>query len=82
VRISFCTVYFLRFILLYQKSTTLEYKKQDWFFDKFYRKFLMRILAAENDLDNARLLENILRKNEHTVEVVPDVAKALQRLRE
>ena len=42
----------------------------------------MRILVAENDLDNAHLLENILRKNEHTVEVVPDVAKALQRLRE
>jgi CheY-like chemotaxis protein len=40
----------------------------------------MRILVAEDDLDNARLLENILRKNEHTVEVVPDGAKALQRL--
>jgi hypothetical protein len=35
----------------------------------------MRILAAEDDLDNARLLENILRKNEHTGEIVPDVAK-------
>ena len=42
----------------------------------------MRILAAENDLDNARLLENILRKNEHTVEVVPDGSKVLQRLRD
>ena len=42
----------------------------------------MRILVAENDLDNACLLENILRKNEHTVEVVPDGAKALQRLRD
>lgn len=42
----------------------------------------MRILVAEDDLDNARLLENILRKNEHTVKVVPDGAKALQRLRD
>ena len=42
----------------------------------------MKILVAEDDLDNARLLENILRKNEHTVEVVPDGAKALQRLRD
>lgn len=42
----------------------------------------MRILVAEDDLDNARLLENILMKNEHTVEVVPDGAKALQRLRD
>jgi two-component system, chemotaxis family, protein-glutamate methylesterase/glutaminase len=42
----------------------------------------MRILVAEDDLDNARLLENILRKNEHTVEVVPDGAKALERLRD
>jgi len=38
----------------------------------------MKILVAEDDLDNARLLENILRKNEHTVEVVPDGAKALR----
>ncbi|MEK9628882.1 MAG: chemotaxis protein CheB [Nitrospinota bacterium] len=42
----------------------------------------MRILVAEDDLDNARLLENILRKNEHSVEVVQDGAKALQRLRD
>ena len=42
----------------------------------------MRILVAEDDLDNARLLESILRKNEHSVEVVPDGAKALQRLRD
>ena len=42
----------------------------------------MRILVAENDLDNAHLLENILRKNEHTVEVVPDGSKVLQRLRD
>lgn len=41
----------------------------------------MKILVAEDDLDNARLLENILRKNEHSVEVVSDGAKALQRLR-
>jgi CheY-like chemotaxis protein len=41
----------------------------------------MRILAAEDDLDNARLLKNILRKK-HTVEVVPDGAKTLQRLRD
>ena len=40
----------------------------------------MKILVAEDDLDNARLLENILRKNDHSVEVVPDGAKALQRL--
>ena len=37
---------------------------------------------AEDDLDNAGLLENILKKNEHTVKVVPDCAKALQRLRD
>ena len=42
----------------------------------------MKILVAEDDLDNARLLENILRKNEHSVEVVADGAKALQRLRD
>jgi CheY-like chemotaxis protein len=41
----------------------------------------MKILAAEDDLDNARLLENILRKK-HTVEVVPHVVKASQRLRD
>ena len=40
----------------------------------------MRILEAEDDLDNARLLENILSKKYHTFEVVPDYAKALQRL--
>ena len=37
---------------------------------------------VEDDLDNAGLLENILRKNEYTVEVVPDGANALQRLRD
>ena len=37
---------------------------------------------AEFDLDNADLLENILKKNEHTVKVVPVCAKALQRLRD
>ena len=37
---------------------------------------------AEDDLDNAGLLENILKKNEHTVKVVPVCAKALQRLRD
>ena len=42
----------------------------------------MRILEAEDDLDNARLLENILSKKYHTFEVVPDYAKALQRLRD
>ena len=42
----------------------------------------MRILSAEDDLDNARLLENILSKKYHTFEVVPDYAKALQRLRD
>jgi len=42
----------------------------------------MRILVAEDDLDNAGLLENILKKNEHTVKVVPDCAKTLQRLRD
>jgi hypothetical protein len=36
----------------------------------------MRILAAEDNLDNARLLENILRKK-HTVEVVLDNVKTL-----
>ena len=75
-------LFFLSFILLYQKSPTLEYKKQGWFFDKFYWKFFIRILVAEDDLDNAGLLENILKKNEHTVKVVPDCAKALQRLRD
>jgi two-component system, OmpR family, response regulator len=38
--------------------------------------------VAEDDLDNAGLLENILKKNEHTLKVVPDCAKALQRLRD
>ena len=37
---------------------------------------------GKDDLDNAGLLENILKKNEHTVKVVPDSAKALQRLRD
>ena len=37
---------------------------------------------AEDNLDNAGLLENILKKNEHTVQVVPDWAKAVQRLRD
>ena len=32
----------------------------------------MKILVAEDDLDNARLLESILKKNAHTVEVVGD----------
>jgi DNA-binding response OmpR family regulator len=41
----------------------------------------MRIHAAEDDPDKARLLENILRKK-HTVEVVPDGAKTLQHLRD
>jgi two-component system, OmpR family, response regulator len=40
----------------------------------------MRIHVAEDDLDNAGLLENILNKNEHTVKVSPDCAKVLQRL--
>ena len=40
----------------------------------------MRIFATEDDLDNVRLLENILSKKYHTFEVVPDYAKALQRL--
>ena len=30
----------------------------------------MNILVAEDDLDNARLLESILKKNAHTVEWV------------
>jgi CheY-like chemotaxis protein len=42
----------------------------------------MRILVAEDDLDNAGLLENILKKNEHTVKVVSDCVNALQRLRD
>ncbi|MBT3185361.1 MAG: response regulator [Nitrospina sp.] len=42
----------------------------------------MKILVAEDDLDNARLLESILRKNAHTVEVVGDGKEALKRLRE
>ena len=40
----------------------------------------MRIFVTEDDLDNVRLLENILSKKYHTFEVVPDYAKALQRL--
>ena len=42
----------------------------------------MRNLVAEDDLDNADLLENILKKNEHTVKVVLDGVKALQRLQD
>ena len=42
----------------------------------------MRILAAEDDLDNVRFLENILRKKNTTLEVDPEEAKALQRLRD
>jgi CheY-like chemotaxis protein len=42
----------------------------------------MRTLVAEDDLDNVGLLENILKKNKHTVKVVPDCTKALQRLRD
>jgi hypothetical protein len=30
---------------------------------------------VEDDLDNTHLLENILTKKEHTVEVFPDVGK-------
>ncbi len=41
----------------------------------------MKILVAEDDLDNARLLESILKKNAHTVEVVGDGEEALKRLR-
>ena len=41
----------------------------------------MKILIAEDDLDNARLLESILKNNEHTVEVVGDGIEALERLR-
>ena len=41
----------------------------------------MKILVAEDDLDNARLLESILKKNAHTVEVVGDGKEALKRLR-
>ena len=37
---------------------------------------------AEDDLDNVGLLDNILKKNEHTVKVVSDCAKALQPLRD
>lgn len=42
----------------------------------------MKILVAEDDLDNARLLENILKKGEHSVEVVGDGVEALNRLRQ
>ncbi|MBT3509524.1 MAG: response regulator [Nitrospina sp.] len=41
----------------------------------------MKILIAEDDLDSARLLENILKNNEHSVEVVGDGKEALKRLR-
>ena len=41
----------------------------------------MKIIVAEDDLDNARLLESILKKNAHTVEVVGDGKEALKRLR-
>jgi len=42
----------------------------------------MKILVAEDDLDNARLLECILKNSEHTVEVVGDGVEALERLRQ
>ena len=42
----------------------------------------MKILVAEDDLDSARLLENILKQNSHTVEIVGDGEEALKRLRE
>jgi two-component system, chemotaxis family, protein-glutamate methylesterase/glutaminase len=42
----------------------------------------MKILVAEDDIDSARLLEIILKNNEHTVEVVGDGKEALERLRE
>ena len=42
----------------------------------------MKILIAEDDLDNARLLESILNNSDHTVEVVSDGVKALERLRQ
>ena len=42
----------------------------------------MKILVAEDDLDNARLLESILKKNAHTVELVGDGKEALKRMRE
>jgi two-component system chemotaxis response regulator CheB len=42
----------------------------------------MKILIAEDDLDNARLLECILKSSEHTVEVVGDGVKALEKLRQ
>ena len=42
----------------------------------------MKILIAEDDLDNARLLEYILKNSEHTVEVVGDGVEALERLRQ
>ena len=42
----------------------------------------MRILVAEDNLYNARFLENILRKKNTTLEVDPEEAKALQRLRD
>jgi len=42
----------------------------------------MKILVAEDDLDNARLLESILKNSKHTVEVVADGVEALKRLRQ
>jgi CheY-like chemotaxis protein len=42
----------------------------------------MRIIVAEDDLSNARLLGNVLKKNEHTDQMFTDGAKALQRLRD
>ena len=42
----------------------------------------MKILIAEDDLDNARLLECILKNSEHTVGVVGDGVEALERLRQ
>ena len=50
-------------------------------FRNFFREKEMKILVAEDDLDNARLLESILKKNAHTVEVVGDGEEALKRLR-
>ncbi len=42
----------------------------------------MKILVVEDDLDSARLLENILKNSKHTVEVVDDGVKAFDRLRQ
>ena len=42
----------------------------------------MKILITEDDLDNARLLECILKNSEHTVEVVGDGVEALERLKQ